>query len=43
MFFNWRTEFGMTAIGLGLVGTALVSEAVRRRQFPDRPVYWVRI
>lgn len=43
MFFNYRTEFGMTAIVLGLIGTGCISEAVRRRQFPDRPVYWIRV
>ncbi|MFC7080841.1 hypothetical protein [Halorussus caseinilyticus] len=43
MFFNWRTTFGKASIGMGSVGFALTSEAVRRRQFPDRPVYWVRL
>lgn len=42
IFFNAATPFGMASIGLGVVGVACVSEGVRRRQFPHRPVYWVR-
>lgn len=42
MFFNWRTKFGMASLAMGFTGLAAVSEAVRRRQFPDRPVYWIR-
>lgn len=43
MFFNWRTTFGMVSIGLGVAGVALISEGIRRRQFPHRPVYWFRV
>lgn len=43
MFFNWRTKFGMASLAMGFGGLAAVSEAIRRRQFPDRPVYWVRV
>lgn len=43
MFFNWRTTFGMASLAMGFAGVAAISEAVRRRQFPDRPLYWIRV
>lgn len=42
LFFNWRTPFGLGSLALGVVGLATVSESIRRRQFPHRPVYWVQ-
>ncbi|WP_137283461.1 hypothetical protein [Halorussus salinisoli] len=42
MFFNWRTKFGMASLAMGFTGVAAISEAIRRRQFPHRPVYWIR-
>lgn len=42
LFFNWRTKFGMASLAMGFAGLAAISEAIRRRQFPDRPVYWIR-
>lgn len=43
LFFNPRTPFGVGSLVLGVVGSATVSESVRRRHFPDRPVYWLRV
>jgi hypothetical protein len=43
MFFNWRTTFGLASLAMGFSGLAAISEAVRRRQFPDRPVYWIQV
>ena len=40
VFFNWRTSFGLASLTMGLVGVAAVSEAIRRRHFPHRSVFW---
>jgi len=42
IFFNWRTTFGASAIGMALAGTAAISEAIRRHHFPHRSVVWTR-
>lgn len=42
LFFNWRSSFGLASIALAVAGLGVVSESVRRRHFPHRPVYWVR-
>lgn len=41
LFFNWRTPFGLGSLALGVAGLATVSESIRRRHFPHRPVYWL--
>jgi len=40
IFFNWRTDFGLAAIGMTLGGVVAVSEAIRRHHFPHRSVVW---
>ncbi|WP_135851712.1 hypothetical protein [Halorussus salinus] len=42
VFFNWRTEFGASAVAMALAGLAAVSEGVRRHHFPHRTVAWTR-
>lgn len=42
MFFNWRTPFGTASLAMGAVGLAAMSEAIRRRHFPHRSVFWTR-
>ena len=42
VFFNWRTPFGMASLAMALVGAVAVSEAIRRRHFPHRSVFWTR-
>lgn len=42
IFFNWRTSFGASAVGMALAGVAAVSEAIRRQHFPHRSVVWTR-
>ncbi|UPV73259.1 hypothetical protein M0R89_11965 [Halorussus limi] len=42
IFFNWRTEFGASAVAMAVAGLLAVSEAVRRHHFPHRTVAWTR-
>jgi hypothetical protein len=42
LFFNWRTPFGLASLALTVVGIAVVSESIRRRQFPHRSVIWTK-
>ncbi|USZ69029.1 hypothetical protein NGM10_04650 [Halorussus salilacus] len=42
LFFNWRTPFGAASLAMGAVGLAAMSEAIRRRHFPHRSVFWTR-
>ncbi|WP_276300475.1 hypothetical protein [Halorussus lipolyticus] len=40
IFFNWRTTFGLAAIGMLVGGVVTLSEAIRRHHFPHRSVVW---
>ncbi|MFC7080840.1 hypothetical protein [Halorussus caseinilyticus] len=40
VFFNWRTTFGASAVGMALAGVAAISEAIRRHHFPHRTPFW---